>query len=44
MIATSFYMSLVVLNKETILASEARKRAIYLFGALLYLLVFCDYS
>ena len=44
MIGTNYDISLVVLNKETILASEASKRAIYLFIVLLHLLVFCDYS
>ena len=44
MIGTNYDISLVVLNKETILANEASKRAIYLFGVQQHLLIFCDYS
>ena len=43
MVGTCYYMSPEVLNKETILKSEASKIDIYSLGALLYLLAFCDY-
>ena len=43
MVGTCYFMSPEVLNKETILVSEASKIDIYSFGVLLYLLAFCDY-
>ena len=44
MVGICYYISFEVLNKGTILTSEARKIAIYLFSALLHLLDFFDYS
>lgn len=43
MVGTCYYMSPEVLNKKTILVSEASKIDIYSLGVLLYLLAFYDY-